>query len=86
MKSKDIFSLVIRLLGLFFVYLAACATPMIWNASGQAFVSAILVVAFFAAVAWWLLGGAPLLMQRAYPDKAKDEKPEAAPLEDKADA
>lgn len=86
MKPKDIFSLAIRLLGLFFIYLAARSAPVLWNTSGQAFVSAVLVVALFVAVAWWLLGGAPLLVQRAYPDKAKDEKPETAPQGNKADA
>jgi hypothetical protein len=86
MKTKDIFSLAIRLLGLFFIYLAARSVPVIWNSSGQALISAVLVVGVFTAVAWWLLGGAPLLMQRAYPDTAKDEKTEAAPIGDKADA
>jgi len=86
MKPKDIFSLAIRLVGLFFVYLAARNVPVIWNSSGTAFFSTILVVAFFLAVAWWLLGGAPLLMQRAYPEETKDETTKPAPLSTKADA
>jgi hypothetical protein len=86
MKPKDIFSLAIRLVGLFFICLAAVSAPVIWNSSGNGFFRAILVVGFFLAVAWWLLGGAPLLMQRAYPDETKDETAKPAPLGTKADA
>jgi hypothetical protein len=86
MKPKDIFALAIRLRGLFFVYLTARSLPVVWNSNSQGFVSAVLVVVLFAAIAWWLLGGAPLLMERAYPDTAKTEKPEAPPLGEKADA
>jgi len=86
MKPKDIFSLTIRLVGLFFIYLAARNVPVIWNTSNNGVVPAILVVIFFLAVAWWLLGGAPLLMQRAYPDETKNDPAKPAPLETKTDA
>jgi hypothetical protein len=76
MKPKDIFSLAIRLLGLFFIAVAAKSAPMIWMAAERDSVSvpAIITTAFFVAVAWWLLGGATILQHRAYPDDGKETK------------
>jgi len=64
MKPKEIFNLAIRLLGLFFVYLGFKAVPMVFWDGGRS----LLFVACYFAVAWWLIGGAELLMSRAYPD------------------
>jgi hypothetical protein len=76
MKPKDIFGLAVRLLGLFFLYLALKAvTPLldleiIENADKSDIINALLPVVFDLAVAWWLLGGG-LLTRRAYPETPK---------------
>jgi hypothetical protein len=73
MKPRDIFGLAVRLLGLFFLYLAlrAVASVLDWeaieNAGKSDIINAILPIIFNLLVAWWLLGGG-LLMRRAYPD------------------
>ena len=72
MKPKDIFSLAVRLVGLFFIYLAARSLAVVFaSPPGQVIVS-ILSAAFYIGVGWWLLGGAPLLMQRAYPEASTE--------------
>ena len=63
MKSKEIFSLAVRLLGLWFVYHGFTNLPMIVETS-----KAWLFVIFYFGAAWWLIGGAPLLVRRAYPE------------------
>jgi hypothetical protein len=63
MKPTDLFNLAIRLLGLVFVYLGFRAVPVAFFDKGRS----LLFVACYFAVAWWLIGGARLLMQRAYP-------------------
>jgi hypothetical protein len=69
MKAIDIFNLMVRLLGLFFIYLAVREVPVIFSGPpGQVLSRVILTVAFYVGVAWWLLGGAQLLVKRAYPE------------------
>jgi len=88
MKAKDMFNLTVRLLGLFFIYLAARQVPVIFaRPSGQVLLPVILTVAFYVGVAWWLLGGAPLLMKRAYPEAGSQKQSgEIAGENAKADA
>jgi hypothetical protein len=75
MNTKDIFNLIVRLVGLFFIYLAAREVPMAFGiAPGQLFFPVILTVAFYVGVGWWLVGGAPLLAKRAYPETS-DQQP-----------
>lgn len=71
MKPKDIFSLAIRLLGLVFLYLAVKSIAPVWFAP-TALIPTILTGACYLAAAWWLLGGAQILMRRAYPDTAME--------------
>lgn len=66
MKPKDIFPIAIKLLGLVFLYDGLKAVPPIFFGAYLA----IPHVIFFLALAWWLLGGAKLLMKRAYPESA----------------
>jgi hypothetical protein len=76
MKSRDIFGLAVRLLGLVFLYLGLRAvSPMldlgaIESAGKIDIINAILPIAFNLLVAWWLLGGG-LLVRRAYPEAPK---------------
>ncbi|MBE2180114.1 MAG: hypothetical protein IAE97_06550 [Chthoniobacterales bacterium] len=80
MKPKDIFSLAVRLLGLFFLYLAVRAVAVILSGPpSQIATGGILGVALFVAVGWWMLGGASLLMDRAYPSESGQQRnPEAS--------
>lgn len=69
MKSIDIFHLAIRLLGLFFIYRAVEMAPAIYvGLPNRLAFGSILAISTYIAVGWWLVGGAPLLMQRAYPE------------------
>jgi hypothetical protein len=72
MKPKDIFSLAVRLLGLVFLYHGLSALPSVLSlippSSVGSFVNGIIMFAWPLVVAYWLLGGAPLLMCIAYPD------------------
>lgn len=68
MKPRDIFHLAVRLLGLFFIYLAAKQVPLIFMGNlDDVFFPVLLSTAFYAGVAWWLLGGASILAEQAYP-------------------
>lgn len=77
MKSKELFKLGVRLLGLVFVYhgLMALPTAIVAIVPGThvsiagGFIFAIFLVVWPLVVAYWLLRGAPLLMRIAYPDE-----------------
>lgn len=82
MKPKDIFGLVIRLLGIYFFYLAAIGLPNIWRflfmpgrISWRLLFDSLFVVAWQAAIAWWLVRGAPPISQWAYPSEKDDKGP-----------
>jgi hypothetical protein len=76
MKPKDIFKLAVRVLGLAFLYhgLSALPTviPLMLTSTVGNFVIGVLMVVWPLAVAWWLIGGAPLLTCRAYPEATQD--------------
>lgn len=67
MKSREIFALAVRLLGLFFLYLGLKSACGIRTVHAGALLGTILALVCFLAVGWWLIGGAPLIMNRAYP-------------------
>jgi len=81
MKPKVIFGLAIRLLGLVFLYqgLSALASliPVLLSGSFigsfMNLVMTVLMSAWPLALAWWLIGGAPQLINHAYPDADEDE-------------
>ncbi len=66
MKSKDLFNLAVRLLGLVFVYQAFTALPVAIFDGARS----VLISAYYLIIAWWLLGGAPMLIKRANSDEA----------------
>jgi hypothetical protein len=76
MKPKDIFGLALRLLGLVFFYRAVVMLPVAF-VTGWMFLHA----ALFFALGWWLVGGAKLLLDRAYPEASEPSIPPAAPSE-----
>ena len=76
MKSKDIFCLVIRLVGLIFLYQGLSSVPAlistIWP--GAALVPrniflTLVMVCWPIAVAFWMVRGAPWLVRLAYSEK-----------------
>jgi len=76
MKPKDIFCLVIRLLGLIFLYQGLSSVPVlistIW--AGAALVPrnlflSLVMVTWPMVVAFWMVRGAPWLVRLAYSDK-----------------
>ena len=90
MKPRDIFKLAVRVLGLAFLYhgLSAVPTviPLILTSAIGNFVIGVLMIVWPLAVAWWLIGGAPLLTCRAYPQATEDGGDTAAALGGKPDA
>jgi hypothetical protein len=77
MKSKDIFKLAIRLLGLVFLYhglmAVPAAIPLVLSFDFRSLLIGVVMVGWPLAVASWLVGGAPALMRRAYPENAEED-------------
>jgi hypothetical protein len=79
MKPKDIFGLIVRLVGVIFLYESAEKVPLALSYifpgfrsfSGPGILSASLMVCWPLAVAYWLLRGAPPISRLAYPDDPK---------------
>lgn len=73
MKPKDLFILAVRLLGLYFLYQGltslAAIFPVVLAGVITGILSSLLFSAWLLAVAWWLLGDASQIIQRAYPDE-----------------
>jgi len=75
MKAKDIFCLVVRLLGLVFLYQGLAGVPLavasfcpifphfVWRNLFPGFI----IVAWPLLIACWLVRGAPWLVRQAYP-------------------
>lgn len=76
MKPKDIFGIALRLLGLVFFYRGVVMLPAAF-VTGWMFLHAALVF----ALGWWLVGGAKLLLDQAYPEAPEPPLPPAAPSE-----
>lgn len=76
MNSKELFTLAVRLLGLGFVYqgltaLPAASSTIVVGLQGSnlgGFFFAVFATVWPLLIAYWLLRGAPLLMQIAYPE------------------
>ena len=68
MNSKEIFKLAVRLLGLFFLYHGLADLPGIITVVWPLNVLAIIIIIWPLFVAFWLLRGAPWLVNLAYSD------------------
>jgi hypothetical protein len=74
MKAKDIFGLIIRLIGLVFLYQGLSAVPLAVNAFCPRFphfvwtnfLPAFIMIAWPLLVSYWMVRGAPPLMRLAY--------------------
>jgi hypothetical protein len=83
MKPKDIFGLIVRLVGLIFLYESAEKVPLAVSIafsgfktiSGNGFLNVLLMVGWPLAVAYWMLRGAPPISRLAYPEQAKEGLP-----------
>ena len=83
---KGIFCLVIRLIGLMFLYQALQTLPIAivplytvpFRLACQDFITRLLMMAWELAVAYWMMRGAPPLLRLAYPD-SESRVPDAAP-------
>lgn len=88
MRTKDLFILAVRLLGLYFFYVglkdldvpALMDVTIIKGDNLDDLISTLLPVVFNLAVAWWLLGCA-FLIRRAYPDSPKISDHFSSPAE-----
>ncbi len=78
MKTKDLFILAVRLLGLYFIYVglkdldvpAFTDVTILKGDDANDIISTLLPVVFNLAVGWWLLG-CGFLARRAYPESSK---------------
>ena len=78
MKTKDLFILAVRLLGLYFIYVglkdldvpAFTDVTILKGDDVNDVISTLLPVVFNLAVGWWLLG-CTVLARRAYPESAR---------------
>jgi hypothetical protein len=73
---KDIFHLLVRLLGLFFFYHGLSSLPTVMQLfltkSLGNYVIGFILILWPLAVGCWLIGGAPQVMDRAYPEAKKE--------------
>lgn len=82
MKPKEIFGLVVRLIGLAFLYQGLSAVPNAVTSICPVFphffwrnlFPSVLIVGWPLAVGYWLVKGAPKLMQLAYGDQEQPAK------------
>ena len=78
MKTKDLFILAVRLLGLYFIYVglkdldvpAFTDVTILKGDDANDVISTLLPVVFNLAVGWWLLG-CTVLARRAYPESSR---------------
>jgi len=72
MNPKSIFSLAVRILGLFFLFRGLMALPAILSifpaGSFGNFLNNLVAIAWPFVVAYWLIQGAPILVRIAYPN------------------
>ena len=72
MNAKEIFQLAVRLLGLAFLYHGLMYAPLILvNFSFWSLLPNLIMTAWPLAVAYWLVRGAPELINLAYPGTTK---------------
>ena len=76
MKPKDIFGLIVRLVGLIFLYNCTEKIPVAVSIvasgfKGFGFFNTLFMVGWPLAVAYWFFRGAPPVSRIAYPDDPK---------------
>jgi hypothetical protein len=78
MKSKDVFGIAVRVIGLLFLYQALTQAPSaiagIWvpHFYFRNLLSPLFLVGWPLLIAFWLVRGAPWLMRLAYRNEAKE--------------
>ena len=76
MKPKDIFGLIVRLVGLIFLYESAEKIPLAVSIASSGFktlgfFNTLFMVGWPLVVAYWFFRGAPPVSRIAYPDEPK---------------
>lgn len=80
MKSKDIFNVAIRIIGLAFLYQGLVMVPtavglfcpVFPHFNFRTLLPSTFMVGWPLVVAWWMVRGAPLLMRLAYPSEGNE--------------
>lgn len=83
MKSKEIFTLAVRIIGLLFLWQGLTSVPAAINSLFPNFphiywknlFPSLVIVGWPLLVAWWLVRGAPWLMRLAYPGEPANSQP-----------
>jgi hypothetical protein len=91
MKSRDIFEVCVRIMGLLFLYKALSSVPdalmnfcpllppPTWRILNfRSLLPSAIYVGFPLAIGWWMLRGAPWLMKRAFPEKSSTAAPQSS--------
>jgi hypothetical protein len=90
MTSKDIFGVVIRIIGLGFLYQALAFVPVAierfcpifpipWSyLNFRSLIPSLFQIGWRLALAWWMVRGAPWLMRLAYPQTQNKTPAETA--------
>jgi hypothetical protein len=82
MKSKDVFNVAMRIIGLLFLYQGLSAVPTALASICPVFphfifrnlVPSLFMVGWPLAIAYWLVRGAPWLMRLAYRDEPRSSE------------
>lgn len=88
MTARDVFGLIVRLIGLRFLYEGLMAVPAAFSGIFPVFphlyirnvVPSLILVMWPLGVAYWLVRGAPPLMQWAFPEPRRETESVEAPL------
>jgi len=88
MKAKDVFGLIVRLTGLWFLYqgLSGVPTaiagifPVFPHFYARNIVPSLLLVGWPLLLGYWFLRGAPPLARLAYPEESGPQPPGRSPL------
>lgn len=88
MRAKDIFGLIVRLTGMWFLYQSLSGVPTVISSIFPVFphfyarniVPSLLYVGWPLLLAYWFLRGAPPLMRLAYPEESSTPSPGSTPF------
>src|SRR5436190_7995850 len=84
MKSRDVFGVAVRIIGLIFLYQALSTVPTAVASVCPVFphfyfrnlLPSLFLIGWPLLISMWLVGGAPWLMRRAYPQSDEGERSE----------
>jgi ABC-type sulfate transport system permease component len=84
MKPRDIFGLILRLMGLLFIYNALDKVPLAISSLrasfGMGLYTTLMIVVWPLLIAFWLFRGAPPISRMAYPREQEQPTRSVPPL------